>query len=91
MSEGEFKKRMVRFRLKYGLDAIIPDFVPNMLDEAAKDLASKAKTTCDISGGVCWDGGTSSDAKKEGRCAKCESLTQWISLDELLKWFGKNE
>ena len=38
MSDGEFQKRMVAFRLKYGLDAIIPDFIPKMLDEAAKDF-----------------------------------------------------
>jgi hypothetical protein len=45
--EGEFQKRMVAFRLKYGLDAIrlkygldaiIPDFIPKMLDEAREEF-----------------------------------------------------
>src|SRR4030067_2191025 len=34
--EGEFGKRMVAFRLKYGLDAVIPEFIHQMLDDARK-------------------------------------------------------
>ena len=44
-------------------------------------LNKQAKTGCYLSGGVCWDGGTSSDAEKEGRCGECDVCRKWVSVE----------
>jgi hypothetical protein len=72
MNEGEFKKRMVRFRLKFGLDAIIPDFVPRMLDDARKEFPFKTEMAL-------FD----KDKTIEIYQAYMTKLLTWF-----LKWFG---
>ena len=83
LNEGEFKKRMMDFRLK-NKDVIIPDFVTDMLVEASKDLKTKIETRCEIS----WN---CSVCFKEDKvtCLTANTNEKWVRWSDVLKWFGK--
>jgi len=53
--------------------------MPETLQE---QLRKKARITCDIAGGVCWDG---EPKVPNERCPKCDLFLQWVKLDDVLK------
>jgi len=53
-----------------------------MTETLLEQLRKKAKITCDIAGGVCWEG---EPKVPNERCVKCNLLLEWVKLDDVLK------
>ena len=80
--EGEFKKRIYEliFRFPTGDGYVVYDQkLLGLLDEAHKDLESKAKTTIDIT-----------SMAEPSKTLKTQEFwyEKWVRWSDILKWFG---